>query len=1441
MSEQWRSLLRHMDTDLITCLSLDHVDVSRKSNRITVVLSADREILPEEQEQLCERFSSEFPNATVGVWITYSNMKDEAVQNRTFLLKMLKRHMERYYPGLAPMFDWGSEEWKLDDSLLTACAGDALACEYLSSHDAPQILERLMSRLFGMICKVQLIVTGNEERLKNEIEIQRERNIKVFTMEQPESRMPRKPSRDALHGHMFKANSMPMREIQENTGNCTVTGEVVEFNIQESKNGKSRIITFDLTDYTGTIPCKLFLSSRRGRTDESPKKLEEQASLLEKALKPGNWVSVRGTFKYDDYQHDMVLAVRDLIEAPIPVRLDNSVEKRVELHAHSTFSAADACISPSSLIKQAADWGHTAVAITDHAVVQSYPEAFDAAHKAGIKFLPGCEIYMTDDRSNIVQYGHGEPLSTPFVVADVETTGLNIYSDDIIEIGAVRIENGLETDSFSCLINPKRHVPERVTEITGITDAMLQGQPVMNEVIPKFAEFCRDAMIVAHNASFDVPMFRRAFTSNGIQFHYTTLDTLALSRALYPGFANHKLGNLCKKLGVTLENAHRAVNDARATGGILLKMLEEVKNKKGIRTLDELNDCFSSVESTKRETHAVLLATDQTGITNLYRLVSEAHLHHIYRERPRVPKGLIERWRDGLLIGSACENGELFQALLGGATESELEEIAKFYDYLEIQPVGNHQDLLLNGTFERPEQIQALNRRIVRLGEKLGIPVCATGDAHYRNKEDAILRDIVLSFKRKTPLEPQPLLYLRTTDEMLGEFAYLGSEKAHEVVITNPNRIASMVGDVRIFIPHPEGKETFQPYWPEAEADLRRLVQERAASLYGDPLPEIVNSRIEKELKAIIGYGFSTLYMIAVKLVSKSMSDGYIVGSRGSVGSSLVAFLSGITEVNALPPHYACPNCRHSEFDVPAEYRTGLDLPIRACPVCQTLMNRDGFNIPFEVFLGFKGDKVPDIDLNFSGEYQPIAHNYVKELFGKDNCFRAGTISAIQDKTAFGYVLHYEEINGIKYTKAEEKRLAAGITGVKRTTGQHPAGMVVLPKEYEIYQFTPINHPADKTDSDVITTHFDFSSMHDVLVKLDILGHDDPTMLRKLQDITGIAPQSVPLHDPEVFGRILSLFTGPEALGLKKEQLSVSETGTLGVPEFGTQFVRGMLKDTRPSTMEELIRISGLSHGTDVWLGNAKTLVQSGIPLRDCICTRDDIMNQLISYGVEPSMAFKTMESVRKGRGLTEDMEKAIQAVDAPDWFIDSCKKIKYMFPKAHAVAYVTMALRIAYFKIFYPTAYYCCYLQRNHESFDATRMVTNDVGTLLGMINEIKKVDKDDQTSKMEDANTLLEILVEMMLRNIQILPVDIYRSDAVEFKIVGENQILPPISTLPGVGKTAAEAFVTIRGEGAFVSVDDMLRRKVPKKIIDSLRQAGCLDDVPETSQVPITGLGL
>ena len=1436
MSDLWKNLIAQEDPALAEQLALSRVSISKKTGRMRVRLRSPKLLNDAQFERAQRLIAGAFPAVGVKVQLEYPELKDAVLADVTLASPVMKSLVRHESPGCMPFIDWNGKGWALKDGVLTVCVSSAEGAGFLKARGVDKILAEKLNDLFGIQATARIQITGDEEKRIREIAEARAREAELIAASAalPKDAPRRKsaPS-EALYGKMIHDPAIPMGELTEDVGRCTLKGEVVSLDIKDAKNGETKIVLFSMTDYTGSVNCKLFLSSRRSR--ENTASVQAQAEALSAGLKPGKWARVRGKYAYDSFSSQMVLMVDDIVPADKPVREDTAPEKRVELHLHTNYSTMDACASATDLIKQAAAWGHKAIAITDHGVVQAFPEAFGAAKKNNIKLIPGCEGYLIDDDASIVENAGNTPLEDAvYVVLDVETTGLNTRSDEIIEIGAVRLENGVEVAEFSELIDPGRPVPERVVEITGITGAMLRGKRTLMEVMPEFAKFCEGAVLVAHNASFDMAFFRRAFKQAGLPFRFPIVDTLALVRNQFPQLKSHKLGNMCKQLGISLLNAHRAVHDARATSLMLVKVLNDVIAQKGITQLGQLNTCYPT-DASKQSYHIILLAASQDGMTNLYRLVSEGHLNYFYR-RPRIPRSLISKYREGLIVGSACEAGELFQAVLDDRDEAELKRIASFYDYLEIQPIGNNAFLKRDGTVSDDEGLRELNRRIVRLGQAMGKPVCATGDVHFLNPTDSVYRAILLTKEGYKDADKQPPLYFRTTNEMLEEFSYLGRDVARQVVIENPNRIADMIGDVRIFIPHPEGKETFQPYWETAENDLRTLVNDKAHELYGDPLPEIVQKRIDKELGAIIGYGFSTLYMIAVKLVAKSLSDGYIVGSRGSVGSSLVAFLSGITEVNALPPHYACPNCKHTEFNPDPNYTTGLDLPPKVCPVCGAKMNKDGFNIPFEVFLGFKGDKVPDIDLNFSGEYQPRAHAYIQELFGKEFCFRAGTIGTIAEKTAYGYVLKYCEEKGISLPRAEMERLARGITGVKRTTGQHPAGMVVLPKEYEIYQFTPIQHPADDMTTPTITTHFDFNSMHDVLVKLDVLGHDDPTMLRKLQDITGIAPQDVPLHDPEVFGQIISLFTSPQALGLTAEQLGVAESGTLGVPEFGTSFVRGMLKETRPSTMEELIRISGLSHGTDVWLGNAQDLVRQGIPLRECFCTRDDIMNALIASGVEASMAFKTMEAVRKGRGLTEAMEGAMREAGVPEWYVETCKKIKYMFPKGHAVAYVTMALRIAYFKVFYPTAYYCCYLARNAESFDATRMTTRDVEALRGMIEEIKALDKSERTATKDDEATILEILIEMNLRGVHLKPIDIYRSKATEFVIDDEGDILPPINAMPGIGAAAAEGFVKARQGAPFISQDDMVRRGVNKSMVEQLKLAGCLNDIPETSQVTL-----
>ena len=1442
MEEAWKTALGDKLGGLLDALSFDKAQISRAGDRMNVFLHADRLFNDQECEKVRNAFRGLFHGMSLNVRLSYPALGPQLCARIEDYRDYLIRRLGQESPGSQPALTHAG--WRFENGALSLDFQDEVSASFARRRGVEKMLAGILKDEFAVACPVKVGVSGDEkERLRQIAERQKAEEMRLSEMAAkaaaPAKEATKTPPR-VLYGHTIADNTVEISELTEDAGRVALRGEVLKVETRPLKNDTSILVTFALTDYTGTVYCKAFARMKGSDEERGAQQLEN----LKAALTPGAWVKVRGKYQMDSFLHEMAVLVDDINREDAPKRVDTAARKRVELHMHTQMSTMDGLSSAGDLIKQAAKWGHPAVAVTDHGVLQAFPEAFGAAKKNGIKLIPGCEGYLIDDAAQVVEMPDDRPVSGgTYVVLDVETTGLNTASDMIIEIGAVRIENGVEVKEFSQLINPERPIPDKVVELTGITDGMVQNMPVIGDVIRDFAAFCEGAVLVAHNAAFDMAFFERAFRDAKLPFDHPKLDTLTLVRNLYPEQKTHKLGAMCKFLGVPLARAHRAVHDARATGQMMFIALEKLRKERGEKTIAQLNDVFQG-DAGGAAYHIILLVKNQQGMFNLNRLVSESHLNYFHRT-PRIPRGLIKRYREGLILGSACEAGELFRAVVAGRDEKSLERIASFYDYLEIQPIGNNAFMIGEGTAKDEEALRDYNRRIVALGEKLNKPVCATGDVHFKEPTDAIFRAIIMNAKGFENADNQAPLYFRTTDDMLGEFAYLGPQKAMEVVVDNPNAIADMVEDVNIFPRHPEGKETFQPFWPEAEEFIRTESTRRAHELYGDPLPEIVQKRLDKELGSICGYGFSTLYNIAVKLVKKSMSDGYIVGSRGSVGSSFVAHMTGITEVNALPPHYACQRCHHVEFDVPEQYTCGLDLPPKNCPECGALMMKDGFNIPFEVFLGFKGDKVPDIDLNFSGVYQPVAHAYVKELFGAKQVYRAGTIGTVAEKTAYGYVLKYLEERGLTVSGAEKERLAAGCTGVKRTSGQHPAGMVVVPEEYEIYQFTAIQHPADDQTTETVTTHYDFNSMHDVLVKLDILGHDDPTMLRALQDLTGIAPQEVPLDDPEVFKSIISLFSGPEALGVTADEIGCP-TGTLGVPEFGTTFVRGMLMDTKPSSMEELVRISGLSHGTDVWLGNIQDIVKSGTAtLKSAPCTRDDIMNQLIAWGVPNKMAFDIMEYTRKGKAakdggkFKEGMEEAMREHGVPEWFIDACRKIGYMFPKAHAVAYVTMALRIAYFKVYHPTEYYACYLKRNIEKFDGSKMVCS-LAHAKSWMEDIQNMPKPER-DKEDDTVTMLEMLIEMLTRGIRLLPVDIYKSDAEEFLIEGEKAIRVPFNSLPGLGLAAAQNLAAVRGQGAFISQEDMLRRKVGKSVIEMLKNCGALGDMPESSQVSLFDFGI
>ena len=1414
-----------------------------------------------------------FPGRPLSVRVVSRGLKDSFLEDPTPYRQVLDDFLRRNYPsaaGWVGQIDWQIEKNQLsgsnlpageEEALLTLVFPSEISLHVMAERNIGARLAQAVSDIFGARIRVEMTVAGDREERLRKLQAERRDAVLVVTREEMEKRAAEEAQKAAAAGGAGEKKAGPRKkteaegsaaaaaakpiigrsigdkpvEIRELTGESGLTviqGEIFKLETKELKGGEMLLVSFAVTDYTSSILCKYFFRyrprfARKGEAEETPITDEERQAVNDKVarIKVGMNVKIRGECLYDSYAREISVNVRDMVEAEKEEREDTAPEKRVELHMHTNMSTLDALTPAEDLIARAAKWGHPAVAVTDHGVLQSFPAAFKAA-KGKIKLIPGCEGYLVDDKA-IVAGADERPYDGPIVVLDFESTGLYTAKAKIIEVGAVKLVEGTVVETFEQLVDPGEMLPPKITEITGITDANLQGQPTAAEVLPKLLAFIGDAPIAAHNASFDANLMRSELKRLDLNWNGPVLDTLVYARKLYPKLKSYRLVALCKHLGVSLKNAHRAVHDAAATAQCLARMFDETRERYPEMTTQRQLNATLQGGAIGESWHIILLAKNRTGLVNLNRLVSISHLEY-FRRTPHMPRDIIKQYRDGLILGSACEAGELFRACCRGEDMEKLKEIASFYDYLEIQPIGNNAFMLRNGEADSEEELRNLNRLIVRLGDELGKPVVATGDVHFMDPKDAIGRAIIQAGMKFDDADLQPPLYFRTTNEMLQEFAYLGPEKAREVVIDNPRKIADMVEEIRLFPKHPKGEDTFQPYWDFAEDMIQEMTWSTARELYGDPLPEIVEKRLTKELKSIVGYGYCTLYAIAQKLVSRSLEDGYLVGSRGSVGSSLVARMCGITEVNALPPHYRCTRCRQGFFDVDkSRYHVGVDLPDKDCPVCGQKLVKDGFDIPFEVFLGFEGDKVPDIDLNFSGEYQNRAHHYVEELFGHDHVFRAGTISGLADKTAYGYVLKYLEERGIQAGNAEKERLALECTGVKRTTGQHPGGMVVVPLEYEIYDFTAVQHPADDLESDFTTTHFDFNSMHDILVKLDCLGHDDPTMLHELEILTGINFKDVPLDDPDV----RSLFSSPEVLGVKSEDI-LCNTGTYGVPEFGTGFVRGMLEETKPHTMEELLRISGLSHGTDVWLGNAADLIASGTAtLSECVCCRDDIMNYLIDKGVQPKLAFTTMESVRKGKGLKPEMEQAMIDQQVPDWFMDSCKKIKYMFPKGHAVAYVTMALRVAWFKVHHPLAYYCAYFTVRGDGFDATTMILSP-DAARKKINEIRTMDK--PTARDKDTATCLELVLEMNLRGIKFLPVDLYKSDVRRF-LIEDGNIRCPFISLPGLGESVAVTIAEAREEGQFLSVEDLKKRgKAGSAVVDMLRAHGALDGLTETNQI-------
>ncbi len=1214
-------------------------------------------------------------------------------------------------------------------------------------------------------------------------------------------------------GKIIPGNSVPIGDNLKETKEIIFSGEIFQVNKRQIKNNCT-LFSFGLTDYTGSIEVKIFLS-------DDKKSLEHQ-------FKEGLWLKVRGKIQINNHTQEYELVPFDVNIEKKPERVDTSLKKRVELHLHTRYSSMDALCPPTEVLKLAKKWGHKAVAFTDHGVLQAFPEIYEASKKLGIKPIYGLEAYIFDDENPVMISPPDVAIKdTTFVVVDIETTGLCFDADEIIEIGAVKMVNNEIVDRFNTFVKPTKPVPVNITSLTGITNDMLKSAPPIEKAIVSFIEFLSDGIFVAHNAQFDSGFIRRDTSRLNIPFNNKILDTLALSRILFPQLKNHRLDTLAKELKIKMGSHHRAVDDANTDALILKELLKRVRDA-GIDNLSRINDIYRLQKgvSNLNSFHATVLVKNDTGMRNLYKLVSIAHLNHFYRH-PRIPKSLLRKNREGLLIGSGCQAGELFQSLLQYGSQEKIERLLDFYDYLEIQPLHNNAFLIDNENVSGMDRLKELNRKIYYLGKEANKPVIATGDVHFINPEDEIYRKILLNAQGYKDADKESNLYFRTTDEMLEEFKYLGTDKAEEVVIESPNLLAEQIEeDVK---PFPD--ELYPPKIPGAEQKVIDMTYEKAKEMYGENLPEIVESRLQRELDSIINNGYAEIYLIAHKLVAKSLEDGYLVGSRGSVGSSLVATMCNITEVNPLPAHYLCRKCRTSIFEHDVEGIVGPDLPDKNCPNCNSPMSKEGFNIPFEVFMGFEGDKVPDIDLNFSGEYQASAHKYTEELFGKNHVFRAGTISTIAEKTAFGFVKTYLEERGLDVPSIEVNRLAKGITGVKRTTGQHPGGLIVVPKEKEIYEFSPIQHPADDKSAGVITTHFEYHSISDRLLKLDLLGHDDPTVIKMLEEETGVNAKDIPLDDHKT----MELFSSTKPLGLDPEALGTT-VGTLGVPEFGTKFVRQMLEATRPSSFTELVRISGLSHGTDVWLNNAHDLIKNNIAtLSQVIATRDDIMIYLINKGINPKAAFNIMEDVRKGKGLKPEYEKLLAENNNVDsWFIESCKKIKYLFPKAHAVAYVVMAFRIAYFKVHYPEAFYATYFTVRVDDFDAELILQGPKQIKETMV-EIEKKDKEAST-KEKNLLTVLEVANEMYMRGIQFVPIDLYKSDVQRFKITRDG-ILPPLSALQGLGITAAQNITKEREKGSFTSIEDLKQRtKITKNVVQIMRRNGIINNLQETDQISL-----
>ena len=1293
---------------------------------------------------------------------------------------------------------------------------------------APEFLERFIDETFDKRVKVSINSGKTAVTIDSPeyVEMQSKNvNIEIPKEAPPERKKPKQEYDDlpisltnakVIFGSKIKSKPVALKGVSIEDGNVTVWGSVFALQIRDTRDGKRKIITFNITDKTNSFTVKIF-------------EMSQNCETLVKNISDGACVMLRGHVEYDDYIKSYCIKANSVMLIDRIEVGDDAPEKRVELHMHTNMSAMDGMTPAKKLVERAIKWGHRAVAITDHGVVQAFPEAAAAAKGSDIKIIYGMEGYFVDDSVKAFSGSSDMPLDGTFIIFDVETTGLRTGVDRLTEIGAVKYIDGAEKSRFQTFVDPERPIPQNIVELTGITDSMVAGAPKEGEAVRKFFEFCGEgSVLVAHNASFDTEVIRSACERNGIEYNYSHIDTLVLAQSLISGIKNYKLDTISNHFKLPKFDHHRADEDAGALAAIFEKLLA-LTAEKGVERVSQINELIPVDPRRLPTYHIIILAKNKVGLKHLYQLITKSNLEYYYRH-PRVPKSELLSHREGLLIGSACEAGQLYRAVLSGKSEEELLRIASMYDYLEIQPNGNNAFMLRKGTLSSEEELNEINRHIIRLADKLGIPVVATGDVHFIDESDKVFREILMTGQGFSDAAEQAPLYFRTTNDMLKEFAYLGEEKAKEVVITNPNLIADMCEEI---LPIPKG--TYPPKIEGSDEELRRICYERIKDYYGDPIPEYVKARLDKELDSIIKNGFAVLYIIAQKLVWNSMDHGYYVGSRGSVGSSFVAFAAGISEVNPLAPHYICESCKHYEFFLNGEYGSGFDMPPKDCPNCGKPMHRDGHDIPFETFLGFNGDKQPDIDLNFSGEYQFYAHRYTEELFGKEHVFKAGTIGTLADKTAYGFVKKWMEEKGLDLSRAEQDRLTMGCVGVKRTTGQHPGGMVVVPNDMDAEDFTPIQHPADDADSVHRTTHFDFHSLHDTILKLDNLGHDVPTLYKHLEDMTGISVMDADVCDPKLY----ELLTSPAPLGLTPEDIDC-ETGTLSLPELGTPFVRQMLMESKPKNFSDMLQISGLSHGTDVWIGNAQELIKNGTcTISEVIGTRDSIMVYLIHKGLEPGMAFKIMEIVRKGKStslLTDEHKKAMIDHNVPQWYIDSCMKIKYMFPKAHAAAYVIAAMRLAWYKLYRPLEYYATYMTVRGEDIDTVSVLQGRAAVKAKMKEIDEKMKTKQATAKEEGTFTSLQVINEMLARGIEVLPIDIYKSSANKYTIE-DGKIRLPFSALSGCGGAAAQGLEDARndGKGEFLSIEEVqLRSGAPKSIIAALEESGAFSTLPKTTQI-------